>query len=58
VFILFKVAPDDSTLLDKYSQTESQQPQDVNGIEEQEEKIVQLVTEVAAMVWYPDSSPL
>ena len=58
MFILFKVAPDDSTLLDRYSQTESQQPQDVNGIEEQEEKIVQLVTEVAAMVWYPDISPL
>ena len=54
MLILLKVAPDDSA----YSQTESQQPQDISGIEEQKEKIEQLVNEVAAMVWYPDSSPL
>lgn len=58
MLILLKVAPDDSALLDKYSQTESQRPQDISGIEEQKEKIEQLVNEVAAMVWYPDSSPL
>ena len=38
MLILLKVAPDDSALLDKYSQTESQQPQDISGIEEQKEK--------------------
>lgn len=56
--ISLKVAPDDSALLDKYPKSSKTAVQDINSIAEKEDKILQVVTEVDAVVCLSDISSL